>query len=458
MAAVPRVRQAKTAGVLVGVVVLLASAAPGSAFAGWSPATTLTAPGDNTEFPTVAANANGDVVAAWYQGGDDPHRMIARVSDDRGASWGPRQDLGTAVLGEGPVRPALLHAAMGANGKATLVWQQKRKGTQRIVEAQARRGHFGATEAISSAGIDASYPDLAVAGSGRVVVVWATEESVQKALIAKDGALRQRRTISRSSLPDLPAVAANRNGRVFFAWTSTTTKPPVKTSLQAIRGGRRGGTGKLQQLSDDGAEGPQVAISKHDRSTVVWEQSGQQTEAVIDAASAVRGESFGRVQQLSSRGPVTILGGSGGASSRGIGIDGAGNVSAIWAEIPGGTQMGTSRVKVASSDPGGHFGEPTTLQTTASPFLFERPGIAVSPGGRTTAIWERYSRTSGRIWGAARPQPTGAFDRPAALSASRADAGSVASTSRGGNAIAVWSLGDTSSSVQAARYSVSGSP
>jgi hypothetical protein len=34
----------------------------------------------------------------------------------------------------------------------------------------------------------------------------------------------------------------------------------------------------------------------------------------------------------------------------------------------------------------------------------------------------------------------------------------VASTSRTGNAVAVWNLGDTPASVQAAHYSVSGSP
>jgi hypothetical protein len=453
-----RVRQGISVGGLVGVAMLLVSLTPAVASAAWSPPTTLTAPGDNTEFPTVAANANGDAVAAWYQGGDDPHRLVARISHDSGSTWGARQDLGSAILGEGPVRPALLHAAVGAGGKATLVWQQHRGKHQRIVEAQARNGRFGQAQAISPGRLDASYPDLAVAGSGRVVVVWVAQDKVQKALISKDGTWKQRRAIAKSSLPDLPTVAANRHGRVFFAWTSTTKTDPPKTSLHALRGGRRGGTGEPQQLSDDGAEAPQVAISRRGRSTVVWEQSGKQTEAVIDAASAVRSGKFGRPQELSPSGPLTILGGSGGASSRGVGIDRAGHVSAIWAEDPPAGQQGTSRLRVATSDPAGKFAQPTTLRTTSGAFQFERPAIAVSPRGATTAIWERYSISSANIWGAARAQGTSIFAPATVLSGSRAAAGSLASTSRNGHALAVWNLGTTPASVQAARYSVSAAP
>jgi hypothetical protein len=256
----------------------------------------------------------------------------------------------------------------------------------------------------------------------------------------------------------VPTVAANRDGRRFFAWISTTKTFPPKTSLHVARGGARGGLGKAQQLSEDGAESPQVAISKGGRSTVVWEQSAQQTEAVIQASSAPRGTRFPNPQQLSPQGPLTILGGSGGASSRGVGIDRAGRVSAIWAEDPPAGQQGTSRLRVATSDPAGKFAQPTTLRTTSGAFQFERPAIAVSPRGATTAIWERYSISSGNIWGAARAQGTSTFAPATVLSGSRAGAGSLASTSGDGDALAVWNLGTTPASVQAARYSVSGAP
>lgn len=245
---------------------------------------------------------------------------------------------------------------------------------------------------------------------------------------------------------------------MFFAWTSTTKTIPPKTSLHGVRGGARGGIGKVQQLSEDGAEAPQVAISKSDQSTVVWEQSGQTTEAVIQASSASRGQQFSRPQQLSPHGSLTILGGSGGASSRGVGIDRTGHVSAIWAEDPPGSEKGTSRVRVASSNPSGHFSQGTTLQTASGAFQFERPAVAVSPGGATIVTWERYSINSGRVWSAVRSQGTSAFGQPTAISGSRAAGSSVASTSRDGNAVAVWSLGTTPASVQSARYSVSSAP
>jgi hypothetical protein len=444
-------RRGASATWLAGAILVLAIALPAGANAAWSPPTSLTGPDANTEFPTVAANANGNVVAAWYDGGDDPHQLIARLSADGGRTWGPQQELGSAILGSGSARPAMIRAAVGAKGKATVVWQQRRGDDQRVVAAQSHGARFGDAFAVSRSGTDAMYPDVAIAGSGRAAVVWVTPSRVQRAVISRQDSIAKRGTIAEPPLPDQPTLAANRSGHLLFAWTSTTMTNPPKTTLQVARGGARGRIGKVRELSGDGADLPQVALSRGALGTVAWEQADGLDQPVVEAASAARGEEFRSPQQLSVKGQLAILGGSG-AASRGVGIDGSGHVSAVWVEVPPPGTKGTSRAKVATSDPAGRFEPATTLQTAGGAFQYERPAIAVAPRGGTVATWTRYSIDHSLVWGSARAEPSGAFGRPAAVSPDPGDASAVASTSRGGDAVAVWSLGRAAASVQAARY------
>ena len=100
---------------------LLAAAwAPGTALAAWSRPVTLTKPGNHASFPTVASNARGDVVVAWYRLRQSGDQAMARTSTNGGRSWGPAQLLGPAVLGISDNPPAPIRAAVAANGEAVI--------------------------------------------------------------------------------------------------------------------------------------------------------------------------------------------------------------------------------------------------------------------------------------------------------------------------------------------------
>jgi hypothetical protein len=427
-------------------VAALAVLLPGAAIARWSAPATLTAPGNGAFLPTVASNGNGRVVSAWYRMAGGANQVLARISFDGGLSWGQRQVLGAAALSQGGNAPALIRAAVGAGGGTAVVWQQNRGGRLQIVAALAGAGgRFSSPRAVSAAGVGSSYPDVAVDATGRAAVVWVTLTAVQQALISPGRQVSGPRTVANAPLPAEPTIAANSAGQLLIAWVETTPATATMASRTPVVAARESSSGALtapQPLSPDGADQPQVALSKTGQATVAWEQTYGLVEPLLAASSAPWGRRFGALQKLSPSGPEAILGGAG-AGSRGLGVDAAGRVSAIWAEdLPLGVTAGTARVVSAASNPAGRFGPGQTLQVVGGGQSFERAAIGVAPLGARIASWTVLSGAGASyVRGSVANSPSGRFGAPSTLSAPRGDASAVAATSPSGAGIAVWSLG-----------------
>ncbi len=442
-------RRTRSVVLLAAALTLLAVLVPVSALAVWSSPRTLTVPSEQAGLPTVASDQQGNVVAAWYAtGGSD--RVIARLSDDRGRSWGPRQSLGAALVSQGGSRPALIRAAVSSNGRATVVWQRTGGTHVRAVEAQAPSGgSFGSARPVSDAGNDAFYPDVATAGN-EAVVTFVTPTAVQRTVISPHGRVGAPQTVAQGSSPDLPVVAADPRGDFFFAWIENTNTIPPQQPLVVARESAGGRISAPRSLTADGSDLPQVVLSDDRRATVVWEQTnGGDPAAMVMANTAAWGHSFGQAQQLSKTGELSILGG-GAAGSRGVGVDSRGRVSAAWVEVPVPGPPGQSRVRVATSRPSGDFGVPSTVQTANDPYTYERPAIAVSDRGAMLVTWTRYA-SSGQVWGSSAPGPR-QFRGPVRLSGLTGDSSAVAPTTVNGDGVAVWGLGQSTGAVQAVRF------
>ena len=448
-----RSRRLRPAVLTVIAAALLAALVPASALAVWGTPRTLTVANEQAGLPTVASDQQGNAVAAWYAtGGSD--RVIARLSDDAGRTWGPRQVLGQAVVSQGSARPALIRAAVGSDGTATVVWQRMGATHVRAVAAQAPSGgSFGAARPVSDNGSDAFYPDVAVSRA-TAVVTFVTPTEVQRTVISPRGSVGAPQTVAAGNSPDLPVVAADRNGDFFFAWIENTSTIPPEQPLVVARESAGGRITDPRRLTADGSDLPQVALSNDRQATVAWMQTASVSDQpVVMANTAAWGQRFGQAQQLSTTGQEAILGG-GGAGSRGVGVDAQGRVSAIWVEVPPPGPPGTSHVRVATSDANGDFATPVTVQTASDPFTYERPAIAVAGGGELIATWTRYSTSSstvGRVWGAGAEEPP-AFSAPVALSPPTGDSSAVAPTTVNGAGVAVWGVGQSTGPVQAVRW------
>ena len=88
----------------------------GPSLASWSRPLALSVPGNDTLFPTVASDGTGDVVVAWYRRLGNRSHLVARTSSNGGRTWGPPQPLGPALIAQDGNRPALVRAAVGADG------------------------------------------------------------------------------------------------------------------------------------------------------------------------------------------------------------------------------------------------------------------------------------------------------------------------------------------------------
>lgn len=432
--------------------ILAAAWTPGPALAAWSAPVTLTS--NHASFPTVASNARGNVVVAWYRLRASGDQAVARTSTNGGRSWGPAQLLGPAVLAISDNAPAPIRAAVAANGQAVVTWGQKHGGGERIVAAMARRGtRFGRARVLSGSARFAFAPDVAIDASGRAAVVWVTLDQVRRSLLFGAGQVRGPRVVANAPNPNLPSVASDARGDLLFAWTQATATPPPRTPLFTARESARGAVIAPQELSANGADLPLAALAPNGRGIVAWEQANGVAEPVIDAVSAPWGRRFGRPQQLSRTGALAILGG-GASGSRGLGVDSAGHVSAIWAEDPPPGHSGAAFVRVASTDSRGRFGAPRTLQRVVGETPYERPAIGVAPAGCALATWTEVTPSlSSFVWGAASSRYGHPFSGPIRLSRPGGDQSAVAAVSANGAGVAVWDEGQFGGPVRAASWS-----
>jgi hypothetical protein len=277
-------------------------------------------------------------------------------------------------------------------------------------------------------------------------VVWTTNSGFERAVLGHRSARVARRLLPGSAGAYEPTVAVDRRGDRLYAWISGGVV--CEACAVAARETPRGALTRPQILSStrtsDQADLAQAAITPGRRSTVVWMETAPGNQGVVEATSAAWGHRFIAPQTLSPRGSEAILGGGGGGS-RGIGVAGSGRVSAIWVEVPpGGTAGGPSRVRVATTGPSGRFDPARTLQHAHGVFTYERPAIAVAPGGRILATWTRYSdpgesQRGVGVWGAVSAGGHGGFQAPIRLSGVNGDASAVAATTSAGAGVAIFS-------------------
>ena len=269
-------------------------------------------------------------------------------------------------------------------------------------------------------------------------MVWATSTTVEDALVSGAGTITARGTVaSGQSAPDSPTVASDGAQRLAFAWTEV----PGPTIWINVARQTIGRAPTVATVSRSGVDNPiGLVMSGAGRTTVVWTEMRDNLAEVIDAGSAAWGHGFGARQRLSDSGKLAIPGGGVGGS-RGVGIDNLGRVSAIWVEGDISSAVGGGRVRVATSTSSGRFQLARTLQTSADPWMYERPAIAVSASGAVIATWARdnteAATVEGRIWASA-GSAGGQFSRPAVISPNGGDAASVAAVDRHGGAVAVW--------------------
>ncbi len=234
----------------------------------------------------------------------------------------------------------------------------------------------GAAEAapatLSSAGENASSPQVAVAGDGSATVVWLQASRVQAVRISSSGTAG---VVTDISVPGEsasgPQVAVGADGIATIVWSGAAAGS--NGTVQAVRFGPSGVVGSPKTLSDPNGSSPQVAVSGEGTATVTWNQyvpipDSQFSQFVVQAARLSADGTVGGVSTLTGTAEASL--------TPDVAVDSDGVATIVW--------LANSQVKARRFDASGPVGSETLL---SSGFDAGAPQVAVGTDGAATVTW-----------------------------------------------------------------------
>jgi hypothetical protein len=426
--------------VLLGAaaVAALTGVAAGAAAGRWGGPKFVSADGwMATDALALAVDRQGEALLVWeacdLATAGCYHQVQARTLTRRGR-LGPVvnvSELGPAV--------ALPKAASDDHGDTVVAWEQHDTHTNWRIAARrvGRNGSLGSILMLTPDGAIGSNPQVAVAASGRALVVWteyqASAASGSWSTVARNvfagGSVGPRIELGGGS-PEAPAVAIDRRGVAVVAWTDYTQVfarrigPRGVTPLRVLASGRssRGGPATVRVTVDNngdtavsfrqsagkwpgvflrhwrrgGSLGPLLAVSppRHENGfhhSLASEADGDSivfwTRALPGDRFAVYGRSVSRTGRL---GRVVDVG-HGDFPDVALADDGDG--VAVW-HYPDDDVMNAVRISTISAAT--MIGRPRKLATNGR---FAQ--AAAAPGGRVVVVWQ-LNFAPNRIQAAAR--------------------------------------------------------
>ena len=195
------------------------------AASGWTaPATLANAipPADVLMSPVVAINLSGAQVAAWVS--QDNDLMLQVAAQDAGGSWSQAQTL-TPKSGVNAANPSV---AISPSGNAVAIWEVYSAPNQ-LVQASARQAHgsWSAVTTLTSPANSSTVPKVGMDGSGNAVAIWLQGSSagsaIETANLPAAGSWTRPVTISTPGVTAAnPTLAVNNSGDAIAGWQSTS--------------------------------------------------------------------------------------------------------------------------------------------------------------------------------------------------------------------------------------------
>jgi hypothetical protein len=255
-----------------------------------------------------------------------------------------------------------------------------------VVLERSPKGRWSAPQSISEAGpLDyAERPDVGIDGAGNVTVVWQQQGPTYNyatfaAYRPAGGAFGPPVPLS-GLLPVVrvlkPRIAVAADGTAVVAWTRQTV---AGTQVEATVG--RGGVWEPRALLSDPGDnggGHAVAIGRQGEAVITWTAGSAANPSSRRVKGTVRlgCGGFGAAVDLSQVGAT---------SPRVVGVDGVGNMLAVWRRDEG----GVGHVEAARRPAGASGWEPARKilsWPTRSADASEPPALAVSPDGQVLVL------------------------------------------------------------------------
>ncbi len=389
----------------------------------WSTPVVVVANGIN---PRIAMNDAGTAVVGWTQQLDYGELWAMLYTRDSG--WGAADPIASYDSLAGLPRVAINDA-----GFAALTWDAL--GARPLVASlhdPAAPDPWGPAEFVAVSEDSRGYnPDLAIDASGRTVVVWMedvieTGDEADNELWSNtwtpDAGWGNPVPIRQALNPENPAISMNDTGNAVVVWAESGASDITVRGTHAEAGTGWAEPTSIQTAGQFGVN-PQVAIDPEGNAMAVWWQNDFQDRGPnIWANRFSAGTGWGEAELIDAgRRSYFPL----------VGVDDAGNATALWVEEPGYSQIWANR-----HTPDSGWGTPELIST--EDFICDVPALAVGPAGDAVAVWRQTIGTYSQLW-SNRYLPVAGWGDPEVIDASSTNVGTPDVAIDGaGNAITVW--------------------
>ena len=362
---------------IVAASAVMVLALPGAAAASFGPPVDIfTVTGDCFR-QQVATDANGGATVVWTceTGTTTPLRRVKsrRIAAD--GTLGSIKNLTSATLNADSPQ-----VSVDPTGRASAVWIfYDGQGAERVrTRTIATDGTLGTVNTLSAAGQVASHPHVGTDSSGRATVVWqrfdGANQRVQSRTIAADGTVGAVKTLSSAGQDATdPQVSVDPFGRATVVWQRFDG---AKQRVQSRTIAADGTVGSISNLSAAGqdAGGPQLAGDSTGRATVVWARFDGTVNRIQSRPIAADG-TLGSTRTLSAVGPEV--------SEPHVAVDPTGRAAVIWGRASDTTQFirVQGRTIAADGTPG------STKWLSADGQHVNEPQVAIDSDGLATVLW-----------------------------------------------------------------------
>ena len=243
-----------------------------------------------------------------------------------------------------------------------------------------------------------------------------------------------------------PSVGIDDNGYAFAVWRQQDAASPynIYANRYDVAGTMWEGAVLLESDDANNATAPAIAVDGDGNATAAWYQASGGPFNITANQYDTAGSMWGAAGGVDSSDV-------GNAIDPALGVDGAGNVIAVWAQSDG-TYFNVYANRYDVGD--GSWDAMDALVDSEDAGNVESPQVAVNEAGNAVAVWRQRDATLYNVW-SNRYDATGDSWGTAELletgSAGNADPPQVA-IDNSGSAVAVWSQIDGVRSIWANRY------
>jgi hypothetical protein len=370
----------------------------------WGPPVPISLAGQDSHDAKVVVDSTGLATAVWT--GLTELGGWSNLQSSHSLNGGPWS---TPVSVSNGINATVPDLVVDTFGRVVAIWHGYDGVNYHVQTSNSLRGGTWSTPVALGVSDKSSYwPKVAVDSAGATVAIWLQDSDT--GLIVESSRSENGGSWSTASLlsvagiePSFPSLAIDSAGRNVAVWFSSIGGKNVIQSSTSLAGGSWSVPVNVSSLGFD-SYGPKIAIDSSGRATLVWHQVNSAGHLVIEAATSISGGDWSTPLALSA--PAIDSG------DPLVSISGSDRAFVIWHSFDPATS--TCTVQVTDSLNGGSWA--TAMQLGSCGDDISVMSLASTIGGRTFAAWDSNATGTNAIQSTSLNEPAPIIPAPSLAS------------------------------------------